>query len=529
MVNNNIKYVINSYNSSLDKKFRQNYQLSDSNRKILDIFKTSDGRTEIDVCCVYKYKYKYKSRQYNQNRYNLVVEDIIGLDQQTEKDFCLPVFAIQDKNFVEKLSIYHDWLFFSCKYPIIIDGNIMPDLRKKYVLVSNLDKVELYLNMLIGTLNEYFETNNLKYIDYCRKIQYSMNYILIPERHTLSNLLNKKNTLYQLIINKNNTESDANNYKTFLDNITASQYYWILYHLIIESEIICKNINNLISIDLLIFGLLTQNCFTDQNSNQIGCRYEGIQDNILKIILDYEIKNIRKINLDGYTEMDKLVEDLQNLIPIENLRYWTLLIKISQVMNENYNNFTNLIENLKENLTENDKILNFCLMICPNKCINTKIIAEYILCTIQGIDNHPLYLSDTPELFKLLNKNKFMQISKVNTYKQNIVLAVSVWPEFLKQVNCVNLNLIHSGKSHIYKEWIIKLAEKGDDLHLELLKDFINNGNSIKPPLLGIRRTITLILRYAPLSSPIIFYYLNLMPKLINDLSYIRYGYSKKN
>ncbi|AYV83661.1 MAG: hypothetical protein Hyperionvirus9_78 [Hyperionvirus sp.] len=507
--------------------------ISDLERKHLEMFKTVDNRTEMDVYVAYRCRYNSKHGKVcveTDTPPYLIVEDLVGVGSQGDDDFCLPVYAIQESEWIATFPGFSRWLYSACRYPKVTgDNSITPNVGSSggnYKEVSSLDTFELYAATFIGTLGEYFRTGNIKYAWNCWRLRWSMTYImnrsLEKKKHVdVVDLLTWKDTLKNLILKRDASEEDANAYKKFIEDVEPGHYYWMMYNLMIEApEVVHKS--HLMNMDLLLCGLLTQGTLCDEKGVSIGCKYEGIQDNILRMIFERAMKHIPKIDLSECVRMDELVECLHKNAGSgveSSLRYWTFLVKvIGYLLERNYsvNNFCMLMEKLRGGLFELKGVTTFCLLICPDaeKYLCDEVVAEYILGAAGGgkscVLNAVMLVSktNTPQLKKLLGRNIERTVKVQRKLDLNLEDDAVVWTTFLESVNCVNAaNLVHSGKSGVYKEWIIKLASEGDAVHLELLKAFVAKGMEVSPELLGDRRTRTLILRAAPMDSMVMNYY----------------------
>jgi hypothetical protein len=566
IVNNRRKAVssVHTYTAKPTSEFignsiRKNVKLTDVETTILNMFKTNDNRTERDVFIA------FRTVPYNANKVcvetdtapYLVVEDIIGMDKRNPTDFYVPVYPLY-KNSVwsESKPKIENWLYSSCRYPKISDDNktIVPN----YSMDNNrqcspLDIYELYTSMFIGTLNKYFSVTDKiirkKYAKNCYLVLFSMKKILDEFTYNvdINKLLEKKEKLQSLITVRDKSEYDAIEYKKYVSKLEVPEYYWIMYNLMIEApEIVHKS--NLMNMDVLLMGLLTQTRLVSDNA-PIGCTFDGIHDNVLRMILERSMKRIPKINCDEYVQLDELVEHLHKNAgrSVENsLRYWAFVTETINLVSEREHSLNNFVERLTllcDHIFKFNGIIPFCLLISPSsdKYLSDETIAEYIYTVSSGNKkdqkfatlNATMLVSKTemPNLYKLLNSN----IDRINNSQKELDIDKSIydpdsdpdsdnqdynyiWDKFLVETGCINApNMIHSGKSSIYKQWIIKLAQMDN---VDLLKAFISNGQKVHPPLLGSKRTQTLIIRAIKPDSDVFAYCTNISPS-------IKYNYSK--
>lgn len=505
-------------------ELRKEIELTSAQEKRLEIFKSSNNQTERDIYMVYKSKSNLdlgKVCVETDTCPYLVIEDIVSLSNLTERDFFLPVHVIQNNNdWIKSIPKFENWLYSSCRYPKIAEDNksILPNRHAtQFKNCSKLDECELYTTAFIATLGEYFRTAQKKYAENCWKIISTLNYVLVNHNDDksidLNTLLEHKEKMRELIAKRDRAESDAILYKKFVDELNCSEYYWIMYNLMIESpESVHKS--NLMNMDTLLMGLITQKSKSLMiNEQNMGVTYDGIQDIALRMILERAMKKIPKLNCKEFVKIEDLVEFLHTNagVSVQNsLRYWSFIIetiKLAVYENLSMNNFVSRLDILRNQIYSMKGIIPFCLLISPysDKYLSDESIAEYILNVSQQSDKKFVVLNTEmlstklntyPVLFSLINKN----IERIKLMRTNIIINDTnhtseddVWHQFLTSVGCVKEpNLVHSGKSHIYKKWLIQLAQKDDP---ELLDHFINKGTKVYPPLLGYRKAVVLIIR----------------------------------
>jgi len=413
---------------------RKQIVLTPALEKRLEIFKTTNGLTERDVYLVYRAKpqsHLGKACVETDTCPYLIVEEI-GALTGNDNHFLLPVYVIQNnEKWIQSMPNFEKWLYSSCRYPKISTDNksIEPNRNTsglEFKNCSKLDEFELYAASFIATLGEYFKTGQNKYAENCWKVMSTLNYLLSKQNDTnteskIDSLLANKDKLKTLISNRDKSEFDAIQYKNFVNGINCSEYYWIMYNLMIESpESVHKS--NLMNMDLLLMGLLTQFDAKLNKEANIGGSYDGIQDIILRMILERSMKHIKKLNCNEFVKLDDLVEFLHTRagVSVQNsLRYWSFLTGVIKIIiNENLslNNFVSRLHILRNQIYTIKGILPFCLMISPycDKYLSNESIAEYILNVSQHVDKKFVVLNtamlvtkaDTyPTLYALINKN----------------------------------------------------------------------------------------------------------------------------
>lgn len=156
------------------------------------------------------------------------------------------------------------------------------------------------------------------------------------------------------------------------------------------------------------------------------------------MIFERAIKYIRRINLNNFTKLDELVEHLhkkfwdtrREIIKI----YWTFLTCTLSNINNSQSSINNSIGSfaiLKETLSKLEGIISFYLTIYPDAdmYLNDEVFAEYILSASENGDKKFTILNtgmlvsktNTPELYKLLNKN----ISRVKQVHQKLDIGIN--------------------------------------------------------------------------------------------------------
>jgi len=488
--------------------------LKNYEKNLLKVFMTDSGKTESDVYIVYKCRTNSNTECIDNNMVPyLIAEDIIALgDHNAETDFCLPVFAIQDSVWMDTFPNFRKWLFSSCRYPYIYEGKLAPTMKTQgsFRSISNVDIYELYTGLFIGTLNEYYKTGNEKYAKHCWRIRWTLNQILSDITHysNMHMLMEKKEKIHSVIKN------DFNEYKKLVDQLNESDYYWIMYNLIVEAPD-CIN-TRMINLDRLICGLLTQLHFV-VDGNELGCKYEFIQDNLLKLILN-DVMSKHKLNKSDLYKIYN-INDLVNFLHMHvgpdvesSLRFYAFLwIIIIAIGNREYsmNNFIEIIKTLREQLCAIRGITTLCLLINVEsiKYLNDNIIAESILNIIEGSPTYN-FGTETPSMLALINRNKERKnnINKKETISEEE--CSKIWDEFLKSVECKDAKELHSGgKYKNFKELVNKYAKGGTEKDLSILQYIVKMSIEAKPQVLGMKKINSLIMSIAPINSAVSEYY----------------------
>lgn len=543
--------------------------LSPLERKYLDSFKLADGRTETDVYLVYACSLDYKSGRTcleTDTPPRLVVQDIIGLDKlKTGPNdsiwFFLPAVVLDKPTWRETFPKFEQWALASSRYPRVDESTktVQPDVNSPSGVreISELDTLEMYFAALFATLSEFFAKGDLKYAENSWKLVWTLNTLLrrsAPEGEpNITELLTQTEKFKTLILNRDRTVNDAVEYRRFINGLKPAHYYWMLYQLMLECpEVVHKS--HLSNLDTFILGLMTQPAL-----KSIGCTLPGIEDSLLRMILERSMKWIGKQNLADFVERDPLVECLHKNAgrSVEStLRYWSFMVEtirsVLLVRPFARNEFVAQIQVVRNNMLLLKGITPFCLSICPDadKYLNDAVLAEFILAASQADKKFTVLATSilssrtsTPLLDDVLSKNiervqKFQEELKAppvsvipaaaNSSTSSTEPAASTeppvtsWCDFLSEAGCSpqQANEVHSaGRYNTYKKWIIKLAHRGDEFSLRCLQQLLNEGSKVYPSLIGDRRATTLVLRASRPGSAVERHYsTNIHPKHIENL-----------
>lgn len=523
-----------SATSGADQRKTMANNLTPIEKKQLQMFKLSDGRTEIDVYPVFVCSIDYKSARValeTDTPPRLIVQDLIGLDKITKDTFFLPAIIVNKAGWRVTFPKFERWSLSSSRYPSLdeINKTAQPSTNSNPKEISELDMVEMYFSALFGTLSEFFANGDIKYAENAWKLAWTLNIILQTvspkDDPNITQLLTQTERFKTLILNRDKSVNDAVEYRRFINGLKPAHYYWMLYQLMLECpEVVHKS--HLSNLDTFILGLMTQSSLGD-----IGCTLPGIEDSLLRMILERSMKWIGKQNLSDFVGKDEMVEFLHKNAgrSVESsLRYWSFMVEtirsILLVRSFTRNEFVAQVRVIRDNMKLLKGITPFCLSMCPDadKYLNDDVISEFILSASQGDKKFTVLATSilssktsTPMMNEVLEKNihrvQKLQEELKNT-EENLPdnRAVTSWNDFLSEVKCTSntANTIHSdGHYNNYKLWIIKLAYRGDNFSLRCLQQLLNEGYQVSPPLLGSRRATTLILRASRVGSNVFAHY----------------------
>lgn len=509
--------------------------LTPQQQKQLEQFKLSDGRTETDVYAAYACSLDYKSARValeTDTPPRLIVQDLFGLDKVGKSNFFLPAHVIDDVNWRSTFVRFERWCFSSNRYPVLDEtekiaySSVNADAKE----ISELDMLEMYFAALFATLGEYFAKDDIKYAVNAWKLSHTLNYYLKQlapkEQPSVTQLLTDTEKLKKLILNRDKSVNDAVEYRQFINTLKPACYYWMLYNLMLECpEVVHKS--HLSNLDTFILGLMTQPIL-----GNIGCTLSGIEDSLLRMILERSMKWIAKQNLAEFVEKDAAVEFLHRHAgrSVESaLRYWSFMVdtirNLFLVRSFTQNEFVARLQVIRNHKMQLRGITPLCLSICPDaeKYLSDDVLAEFILACSQADKKFTVLLTSilssstgTPMLNDILKKN-IQRVQKLQDeiYQPAVEPAnventpVTAWTDFLAEVNYTksNAKAVHSKGYMNYKRWIIKLAYRGDDFSLRCLQQLLNEGYQVDPPLLGPRKARNIALRAAKENSAVLKYF----------------------
>ena len=278
-------------------------RLTPSQKRHLEVFKLSDGRTETDVYPAYACTIDYKAGRVaieTDTPPRLVVQSLVGIDQIPPESFLIPLSVIDDDEWQKSLPQFSHWMLGATRFPLLDESGrtVRPNLRpdgNRFKMVSPLDELEVYFAALFGTLSEFFGTGEVKYAENSWKLLWTINKVVQrvspPKNQNITELLEKTERFKALIMSRDKSVEDAVRYRNFVNQLDPSHYYWMLYQLMLESpEIVHKS--HLSNLDTFVFGLITQ-----PSLGEVGCTLKGIEDGLLRMILELTMKWIRKQNV----------------------------------------------------------------------------------------------------------------------------------------------------------------------------------------------------------------------------------------
>ncbi|CAF4611282.1 unnamed protein product [Rotaria sp. Silwood2] len=264
--------VIRNPRSNRDKRtlLLKNLNLIDKN--MLDLCKTNNNDTELDcyLCFVVEPSSSSKNNQLisieTDTVPSLIPIRIAAIDERIlDTEFFLPILIVQNEEWRETFENFFTPQVSKCRYPlfrhnekILIRDQQLTEMKSIY----DIDILDVYFQTLSTSLSVYYsekDTNNneklLKYIwILLRTIRYVMITKMKNEQLAKTQELDKNiEELHILIRNRDKSVDDANQYKQYISKLHPSDYYYLLYNLmILYPEDVHKS--SLMKMDIILLG-----------------------------------------------------------------------------------------------------------------------------------------------------------------------------------------------------------------------------------------------------------------------------------
>lgn len=494
--------------------------LSKSELKALQQFKTPSGETEQNKFLVF-----YCTLEYNEGRVSLetdtppplVVEGICAAENLRENGFYIPCPVIEDPKWRKSLANYKKWLISTSRYPVCNDGLKTVSRNSLVREVSDMDTIEMYYAAFFATMSKFIKSGDKKYAKNCWMLSRVIDIVTREccpiQSPSITALLEKTETFKKLILDRDACYDDAVAYKKFVSDSNPAHYYWMLYQLMLECpEVMHKSYFNRFD---FILGLSTQ-----KTLGNIGCTYTGIDDSLLRMILERLMKLIPKKNLTDFVDKGELVEYVHKISGKEfenSLKYWALMISLirNTLLDRTLskNEFVARAEIVRSNFADLKGITSFCLSICPGavRYLNDEVLAEMIVSMSQADKKNTILTTaalmsstHTPLLDKIIQTNAGRTAQLQSELATPVVEdVVDSWASLLREVshNQESANLIHSSGYDTHRRRIITYAKRGDEFSLECLIQLLDEGYVVNPPLIGQKRARALVLRATDIDS----------------------------
>lgn len=517
-------------------------RLTDNEKKLLELFKTNDGRTEKDVSTVFRCVAEPgRFAVETDTPPTLVAEEIIGLDKMVAtQEFALPVIAVADPGWRATFAKFDPWLFSRTRYPLLAEDKktVQPMHNTRiFTQVNEIDTIETYFAAIIGTVMQFYRTGSRKYAEMTWKLIHTAIYYMGSsiKEIDISVLIKKKQQLADHIRTRDESLQAASAYKAFLDTCRPAEYYWMLYNLMVESpESVHRSC--LTKMEFVLFGLMTQTLLGEQ----LGCTVQGIEEVMLRMMLERTMKKTPKIGkqLDDYVAREELVAFIhkQAGTNVQNsLRYWSFLKEtVKLVLDRQYSmgDFVSRLEMVKTEIYKLKGVTAFCLTLAPacEKYLTDEVLAEFILragkadkkfTTLQtsilvansratGLDEIiARNVERTQNLHKSAADEKKQLVDAKSDLKNEeapIEVADTTFADFLVTCNIAgHPNLICSnGNWSRYRQLLVRLALQGGKDAVRRLQSTIDEAQKGTPTPLCPRRSFNLIIRVAHADSEVL-------------------------
>ncbi len=397
--------------------------------------------------------------------------------------------------------------------PIIIYNS--KEWRYDYPLTINIELIEKYNSLIYNTCILYLKNGQQKLANILILLFRTL-FILISEINDTPSEINRKN-ICQKIHSPLKKNKDISIYK---NKLHPSDWYWCIYS-ILEKE------DDLLPINLsdIMIGLITQP-FLGRNS----WNTDKLEYKLFKILLMYAIKNINHMNLHNYNELEPLIKGIHqnvgikfeeflicNGFIIEILRNIFLnpdLMKIYYGENICQKLLIRHLSNIRYIYTNLRGLTTLCISIAPNLYQNVselnlaEMIAEYLYTkNINFETSSPIYLSKILQDNRKYIKHRDKSITKLCHAK--LLLDYYTKPH-------IQHNYIPRNRNKLMKT-LLPFILNGNNLDAvkEIINDIINKN------LMGEKKLMRIIHRFAPMESPIREYFKHKLPNMTPYQIYI--------
>ncbi|CAF3801188.1 unnamed protein product [Rotaria sp. Silwood1] len=268
----NENVIIRNPRSNQDKRKLLLKKLNLIDKKMLDLCKTDKNETELNcyLCFVVE---PPSSSKYNQlisietdTVPSLVPIRIAALDEYIlDTQFFLPILVVQNEEWRETFADFFPPPVSKCRYPLVRrDEKILIRDQQYYEMkaIYDIDILDVYFQTLSTSLSVYYSekdiNNNDKLSKYIWILLRTIRYVMITkmknEKIAKEQELDKHiEELHTLIRNRDKSLDDANQYKQYISKLHPSDYYYLLYNLmILYPEDVHKS--SLMKMDIILLG-----------------------------------------------------------------------------------------------------------------------------------------------------------------------------------------------------------------------------------------------------------------------------------
>eukprot|EP01116_Phalansterium_solitarium_P003522 TRINITY_DN14336_c0_g1_i1.p1 TRINITY_DN14336_c0_g1~~TRINITY_DN14336_c0_g1_i1.p1 ORF type:complete len:400 (+),score=98.56 TRINITY_DN14336_c0_g1_i1:176-1375(+) len=259
-----------------DQRRKVYAELDESERKRLQKFRTSDGRTEADVFLVFSCRPLEGSAVCVETDTPplMLATGVIGLDNYSHPDsvtaqppLCVPVYARSDRDWRASMPAFDKWLFGSVRYPLVsADRRTVRPTYHETKSTHAIDEMETYFALMTGTLQQAFATGDDETMgNFWRVFESFQN--LVQLRNSAAAEIDPNAgdkgarsvvttaELAHLILHRNESHTAAVAYKAALKHMHPRDYYAHLYRMMAECPE-ALHTSHLTRIESLLFALL---------------------------------------------------------------------------------------------------------------------------------------------------------------------------------------------------------------------------------------------------------------------------------
>jgi hypothetical protein len=449
----------------------------------------------------------------------------------------LPCYIGSDE-FVKTYNDYIDWSV--SKIVNISYGNNRNEFKigNGDTVVSNNDVYNVYISLLHGTIQHYYQTNSDEDIEMIWLIVNTIRHILKKYVDHYIDYVSQSYTVMerftQLFKNRDDSISAAKEFNMFVSSLHPCVYNFCLFvSMVAEHDIVHKS--SVVDTSSLLGGLFAMHSIGDCVS------IDGIDDPYLRVLYERSNFCFNQHNLNRFLDIDQLVQYLHENASgkfVNYLKYNAFFVMLYRnvFMNNDitYPQFIKLIKENKNFVSEIRNGVEASVVIAPNcnRYLSNENFAEFVVRTIQNCGNSKFKIlttnmfnsrTETPELVRIVQTNH-QRVRRIQ--EQSNMSAVSatndvnptndvhpIIDDFARK--CTG-NVLSPVNMHKFKMIIFHIVRTDTHDAIEKLNNIIKyfdqdqqKNNTRLHYFYICRRTIMKIIRYCCIRNGIIHNWLN--------------------
>jgi hypothetical protein len=397
--------------------------------------------------------------------------------------FPLPPNIKDADNFYNNLPDLTTWLLSKIIHPIQINNNYKlnnNDINIKGV--SNYEIIQTMFGFAQCCINNFWNNEDKESLYLFNILIKSIqNFLLYKDNININNDNLLVNKLSFLLEKRDNNFSFALQYRNLCNITNVSQIYNIFYELsTYKTDFIEKSVFP--SLSEFILGLITQQRLTEN-----GVKFEGIQEQLLRMIWERSLKYVSNISgLDGCfdkNELIKLIHQKSGIKILNSLKYWTFFTQFINYILNNPNSSLdskfNILINIKNNIKNTNGLNTLSLIISPSiiNNISDEGMAEILLIAMKESNKKRMVLSMLP----LVSKTNCIHLQKLIDFNLNRVNEtqnkINIIDSELSQIYINGLNKLNIYTEFVNKHVHIYSTQIRNEFILLIVSLFKNNDN----------------------------------------------------